>query len=562
MSPHSIPAIRSLIRRLRFPAGCVLAGVLLALPAGLLGHEASGHHGPTYEVTTPIELSAGQKRLRLQVLDAATGRPAAARFSLEVDGHDYVPEGLDAGGLRFVSIHSGKQQRIAFTFARGTGPVEIPLPAGAGRVRIFLVKGFEFEPGEQTIEARGMLSEATFTLRRWSDVQARGWMPVEEHVHYDRLDPKYDRDWLTLLAADDIVQAHFMMLKGYNLPGVWASQFAYGPAGEATGDGRLIRPGEEYRDNLQGHINLLGVTEVVEPVLTGMADHPENWPPFLDVLTRARAVGGVVGPAHGADLGLSSTGLADTILGRSDFFEIANTNRYALDNWYHLLNCGYIVPPVAGTDLPNFPSRAPWQPLLGEVRTYVKTGGDVSFAAFKTAIARGETFVTSGPMIAFSVAGVGPGGLVRLPAGGGDVTVEAELSSPRQLQQFEIVRQGEVLGLEIVKRQEAGINVWRIRARVRIEHSAWLAARGLGELKPALLAESGIRQNTLAHTAPVRVLVGEEPIASAADTEFLLRRLENQAALYRATGKFSRPEDRAHSAAIFEQAIRELEARR
>lgn len=539
----------------RLSAALVVGGG--PFPAG--GHGDPAHGSPTYEVTMAAPPASDQPRLRLQVIDAATGQPTAARFSLEVDGGEYVPETLGSGGLRFVSIHHSKKQRFVVCYSRGEGVVELALPAGAKRIVVHAVKGFEYEPAAVSLAATAPVSEATIRLRRWTDLRAAGWISVEEHVHYDRLEPKHDRDWLTMLAGDDIGQAHFMMLKGYNLPGIWAAQYAYGPAGEGKNDRSLIRPGEEYRDNLQGHLNLLGVTGIVEPILTGGGDHPHHWPPFHDVLLRARELGGVVGPAHGAELGLSSTAVADTLLGAVDFFEIANTNRYKFDTWYRLLNCGYILPPVAGTDLPNYPSRAPWQPLLGEVRTYVRTGGSVSFDAFKSAIARGETMISSGPMAALSVGGVGPGGTLQLPAGGGEVEIEAELSSPREILGFELVRQGEVIALTLTKHQEGPIARWRIKGRLRFDRSAWVAARGTGELKTALLAEANVRQNTFAHTAPIRVLVGGQPIASAADAAFLAARLGDQIELYRSAGKYAQPAERERVLELFAAARRRLQ---
>ncbi|MBI4624847.1 MAG: CehA/McbA family metallohydrolase [Verrucomicrobia bacterium] len=547
--------------RTRTLAGWLSATAALGWCTGIQGHEPTGHHSPTYEVTAPVAIGADQKRLSLQVVDAATGRPTAARFSLEVDDRDFVPDGLGTGGLRFVSIHNGKKQKFAACYSRGTGPVDVPLPPGAGRVVVYAVKGLEYRPEEISLDVTGRVTDATVNLRRWTDVRARGWIAVEEHAHYDRLDPAHDADWLTILAGDDLSQAHFMVAKGYNLPGFWAAQYAYGSRGEASNGERLIRPGEEYRDNLQGHINLLGAREIVGPTLTGAGEHPHNWPPFFDVLSRAQELGGIVGPAHGAELGLSSTGVADTILGRSDFFEIANTHLYKIEIWYRLLNCGFIVPPVAGTDLPNYPSRLPWQPLLGEIRTYAKTGGSVAFDAFKEAIARGETFVSSGPMIALAVERAGPGGTVRLPAGGGEVVVEAELSGPRDLQTLEIVRQGEAIAMEVVKSRDGTTHRWRIKGRWRFDRSAWVAARGTGELKQALLKEANIRQHTLAHTAPIRVLVGDEPIASPSDASFLAARLTDKIALYRSAGKYRQPEDRDRALGIFEAAIQKLQPR-
>ena len=48
---------------------------------------------------------------------------------------------------------------------------------------------------------------------------------------------------------------------------------------------RLIRSGEEYRDASQGHINLLGINKVIEPISTGGLGTPkvsETYPPFRD----------------------------------------------------------------------------------------------------------------------------------------------------------------------------------------------------------------------------------------------------------------------------------------
>ena len=80
-------------------------------------------------------------------------------------------------------------------------------------------------------------------------------MPADEHLHYDRIDPRHDADWLDIMAADGLTHGHFMVLKGGNLPGVWAKQYAYGKEGQATDGKRLIVPGEEFRDSRQGHIS-------------------------------------------------------------------------------------------------------------------------------------------------------------------------------------------------------------------------------------------------------------------------------------------------------------------
>jgi hypothetical protein len=59
----------------------LLAGWAASLAAA---HEPHSHRGATYEVTAPVELDAGQKRLLLAISDSETQSLAPARFSLLV----------------------------------------------------------------------------------------------------------------------------------------------------------------------------------------------------------------------------------------------------------------------------------------------------------------------------------------------------------------------------------------------------------------------------------------------------------------------------------------------
>ena len=536
------------------PFLCLLP--LVQVTQSLAHHE---HSGPTYEVTEPVEVPEDRARLLLEVVDGASGGPTAARFSLVVDGVGYTPDALGAGGLRFVTIHQSKHQRFAATYTRGTGEVAVPLPDEARRGVVSVVKGFEYFPQEIPFEVVGSKARVAVTLSRMSNLKQQGWTAAEGHLHYDRLNPEHDPDWLTLLAGDDLVHAHFMVVKGGNLPGVWAEQFAYGRKGEAFDGHRLIRPGEEYRDGIQGHINLLGVTEIIKPISSGRSDHRYHYPAFYDVLQRARELEGIVGPAHGTALGRSPTGVADTVLGAVDFMEIANTHLYKVDVWYRLMNCGYIVPPSAGTDLPNFPFREPWQPLLGETRMYVRTGGRIDFESWKEAVRAGRVFVTSGPMIELAVDDAGPGDTIRLSADGGEVQVSAVLSSPHRLETLELVVNGEPVETCIERQLDGRVHRLRLRRPVKITESCWLAARGFGVPKEALAENTGIQQKTFAHTAAVKVLVGDAPIFRAEDARFLIDHLVSQKKFYDDQAKYENDADRRHAQELFDRAITALQ---
>ncbi len=507
--------------------------------------------------------------LQLQIVDAVTRKPTAARFSLIVDGKNFVPEALNAHGLKFTSVHESKKQIAELTYARGSGVVELELPADAKNVAVRVAKGFEYLPVAETRQVDGKTLRVDVSLRRWNDLAKQGWVATDAHVHYDRADRSGDRDWLTMLAGDDLQQAHFMVLKGGKVPGLWARQYAYGKAGEAFDGERLIRSGEEYRDSAQGHINLLGLKEVIQPISTGGLGKPPvhvNYPPLADVFRKSRELGGFGGVAHGGSLGREPTAVLDVVLQTVDFFEITNAHLYSLELWYRLMNCGYAIPPAGGTDLPNFPYRDAWQPFLGSMRMYVQTGGRRDFQSWTEGVRAGKVFVTSGPLLSFSVDKAGPGGTIRLPAGGGEVSITAGIASPVGLKHLEVVQNGKPLRLPIGRAFSEGVQQWTARGKLRITESCWLAARGRGVPIAAMEAsiektQPWIETDAVAHTGAVRVIVGGKPIRSAAETAYLVKLLKRQQEYYRTKGRYDRGEDRLRVLELFERGIAELEKR-
>ena len=493
----------------------------------------------------------------LHVVDDSTGEPVAARFSVTVDGKRHEPRWVGPHGVRFATVHVSKRQSMVVTYARGTGPVWVPLAPGARRVRVDAAKGLDYLPVSAGATVEGESVEVELRMKRWSPLREAGWHPADSHLHYDRVDAGGDRDWLAMMAGDDIDHAQFMVLKGGMVPGVWASQFAYGKAGETSRDGRTIVAGQEYRDRLQGHLLLFGLRKVIQPIMAGVPGSPDNYPLFPDVLARARALGALTGAAHGGTLSARPTVFLDAILGKLDLIEIANwvTGFWPLDNWYRLLNCGYILPPTAGSDLPNNPQREPWQPFLGGMRMYARTGGAAGSEAWNEAVKRGETLVSNGPSIELDANGAGPGGTVCLPEGGGDVQIRIRMRAPHELRRVDLVRDGRVVATETDVRLERGIHAIDLSRTLRLERSAWVAARGDGS------AETIPDGAEIAHTAAIRVIVGGQPIWSDSDAEALLAELAAQRDYYERNARYASEEHRQRMTTLFEQASAELRDR-
>jgi hypothetical protein len=292
------------------------------------------------------------------------------------------------------------------------------------------------------------------------------------------------------------------------------------------------------------------------------------------VFREAHELGGVVGHAHGGTMGTEETSELDAVLGVTDFMEIANPFLTERDIWHELMNCGIDLPPAAGTDLPNFPNRNWWQPFLGEVRMYLRTGDDNNFGGWVKALRRREVFVSSGPVIDFRVNDLGPGGEVRLPKGGGDVGITAGLTFYRQLEDLQIIRNGQPVATTTQREKRDGIEYLRIHQRVRIDQSCWFAAYGTGEvtdllktpIAPELLKTklgsvySKMKDiRVFAHTAAVRVLVDNQPIRVAEDVLHLKKHLEEQREFYQ-TKAVLNSDQRKRFDSLYEHAIASLTA--
>ncbi len=504
--------------------------------------------------------------LKFEIREAETGELTAARFSLLVNGVPFAAERVNRNAFRFLSVHESKQQVFVATYARGTGRVEVNLPAAASTVELRIAKGFEYLPVQKTFSSDQLDVSHTVRLQRWTNLPARGWVAADAHLHYDRFSSRANQLWFEMMKGDDLASAHFMFLKGGKVPGEWARQYGYGRKGEAVDGQRLITAGMEYRDSAQGHINLLGMPEIVQPIMAGTGGLP-NYPTLKSVLERARNLGGLSGVAHGGSLGGKATVILDAILGAPDFIEIGNSHLFSLENWYRLMNCGFIYPPAAGTDLPNYPERDWWQPFLGGMRMYVKVGDERGFNSFKESVRAGRVFVSSGPIISLSVNGQEPGSRIRLPAKGGEVLVEAELASPRALHAFQLIQNGGSISTRVVATTNGIVSRWKIRQRLQITNSCWLAVRGEGipiiSLKRAMLPPvPWHRSDEAAHTAAVTIQVGDQPIWSGADAHHLMAGLELQKKFYATQARFEKPEHRAEMQDLFESAIERLRRRK
>lgn len=209
---------------------------------------------------------------------------------------------------------------------------------------------------------------------------------------------------------------------------------------------------------------------------------------------------------------------ADIVLDRIHAIEMmtfnphhAQINQYGLADWYRFLNIGHLLPLVGGSDKMSAAS------LLGGVRTYAHLGdSEFTYESWMSAVKAGNTFVTVGPLVEFTVNGRPAGSRIKLPPGGGTVDVTWEVASLRvPIDQIEVV----VGGLVAEQIDTGGVLSTAGSRSLTVTDSTWIALRVRGSLR-------GRVGDIAAHTSALQLLVGDRPLFAQPDAIAVLEQIE------------------------------------
>jgi hypothetical protein len=187
---------------------------------------------------------------------------------------------------------------------------------------------------------------------------------------------------------------------------------------------------------------------------------------------------------------------------RADAIEMFDQLEYEHLEYYRYLNAGFRIPLVAGTD--KMSSGIP----VGMYRTFVQleNGAPLTFSAWTAGIRAGRTFITSGPLLRFSVDGAPIGSTVTV---GPDATleIEAEATSIFPVNCLQLVKGGRVVE-EVT--DPRGARHLQLRASVRVEGPTWLAVRCAGPGYGRIQHFDERRRGIMAHSGPIYVAVGAD----------------------------------------------------
>jgi hypothetical protein len=222
---------------------------------------------------------------------------------------------------------------------------------------------------------------------------------------------------------------------------------------------------------------------------------------------------------------------------------------FAIHEWYRLLNCGYRVSAIGGTD--KMSAGMP----VGGVRTYANIGDDeFSFDAWGRAVRAGRTYTTSGPLLSLNVEGQMPGGEIRMGAGGGTVNVRATATSNAPINALQIVLNGKVVAEE---RSDSGTHYAAINEHLEIDGSGWIAARALSSHK----AHHVWPVHFNAHTTPVYVVANRDELFDNPTAQYLITVMEGGLTWLDTLAIPATPERHAAVRGVFEEAIEAVKKR-
>lgn len=470
--------------------------------------------------------------LQVDVIDE-TGTSTPARVYLTgADQQAYAPRNV----IQRIVMGGQEQPYPGDSYFHTSGDFTVELPAGTAIIEV--VKGLEYLPVRKTVTiAPDELNAMEIRLQRKANFARIGWYSGDVHVHANLFAEKRIAlsDVLLVAKAEDLNVVNVLPCNDPRTTIITDGQYFTGGPDPVSEPGYIVYVNEEMRNDLYGHVGFLNLKSFVEPAYFGWPhspfpyDYPGNYPQAV----QAKAQGGVVTYVHP---GLPSEFPVDIALGVADTIDVMSQvdEETSTGYWYRLLNCGFRCPVSAGTD--SF-LNIPYHLIPGAGRVYVHTGPKLTYAGWIEGYKQGRSFATNGPLLWFSVNGHEAGDEIRSAFGPLRIEVLGRAESIVPMEAVEII----VNGLP-VRRIEAGSDPLAIQISETLEimESSWVAlrVRGAGHR----LAPND--REVYAHTSPVYLTIGDQPIASREDALFFVQQIDALISKMDREGVFANPSQR------------------
>ncbi len=460
------------------------------LPAILLGILQS----PSYQCLAQTEKSL----LHVIILDKETQEPTPTR--VHVTNRDGTTPGLPPEAIGVMYGRDDYPEGYGYQpdsscYVNG----EFSLLLEPGEYLLSLSKGMEYLDQIHRIRMEEPGQTLVFTMERWIHMADSGWYSGDEHIHIRR-SPRENPHILKWIEAEDIHVGALLQMGDFR--NVYFGQFAFGDEGVYSKQDRVLSPGqEEPRTHQVGHTISLMADEFVR--------YRDDYYYYDKLLDRIHELNGITGYAHQGESFHGYRGMTIDILdNKVDFLEILQFcvagGPLLVRYYYHFLDLGYKITATAGSDFPwcgvgpRFGVDGPdWNARIGNVRFYTHLGKAFSYDLWKQEVKAGHTFVSSGPMLDFTVNGHLPGDAIELQEAS-TLSIKAkgyghEAQVP--LSRLEIIAHGEVIASATPGKTGQSADQLSIQIELPVDKGLWIAARCYAGL------------NQAAHTTPVYVTI-------------------------------------------------------
>lgn len=344
-----------------------------------------------------------------------------------------------------------KADKLPFWRDHFVCPGEVRLELASGDYTYEIERGPEYQGLQGSFTCNGA-TNLSLQLRRLVNMAQEGWWSGELHLHRPLEDVEL------LMQAEDLHVAP--VITWWNNRNLWADRKTPDPLLVPFDRNRFyhVMGGEDEREG-----GALLYFHLRQPLaITGAK---REYPSPMQFLAEAQKHDGVWVdiekpfwwdvPLWLASGQVDSIGIANNHMCRSQMLENEAWGKprdaerlppprgnglWTQEIYYHILNCGFRLPPSAGSASGVLPNP------VGYNRVYVHLGKNLDYAKWWEGLRAGRSFVSNGPLLRCRANGQLPGHVFSARAGRPlKIELEASISAQDRISSIEIIQNGHVL---------------------------------------------------------------------------------------------------------------------
>jgi hypothetical protein len=494
----------------------------------------------------------GSCKLNIALIDQDTGEviPGLVRVSMQIAPQTWMPlEGL------IPRVNQGWHVLTEAT------TVQVPQQL----LRIEAIQGIETELALVDVDlSRKYDSSLNIPLKRFYNTHQKGLLSGNTHLHLENITKLQADRYLQEVPRADQLDIVFVSYLHSHWKMKELTTNVYGPkslAGLSTPD-ILLRWGEEHRHNFlprheegYGHVMFLDVNTLVEPVSIGPALGPPDSPegiPLQRGIRKAREDGATVVWCHNRR---GYEDIPNWILGDIDaqnIFDNGSMKRIAngvqgtglyRDSFYRYYNIGMHIPFSTGTDFLLFDFS----------RVYVPGRSPLSSDAWLQGLRDGKSFITNGPLLEFSINGLGIGETLNLDQPE-TIRVTARGIGRSDFSALELIFNGNVVYTASNRPVEGHFEA-EIDRELNVSEPGWFALRIPWE---APTNQNLFDRDLFAHTSPIYIQIAGKQIFKPEVAQGLIDEMMQSIDVLSEKVKFQNTQRRTDVLRVYQQAIEAL----